>query len=385
MVEMTDPYCRAPWPLFITIVCMALLGACISDPHVPDATSKPLFRHNDLSAPLGARNQGADLEFISFDARSLPVSVWQPAPSLLDGEKNKQVKAVLIALHGMNDYAFAFDQAAQYWAAHNIAVYAYDQRTFGRGRLAGDKWPGTHTLVADLVAVQAAIRARHSDVPLFVLGHSMGGAVVMVANGQGLIDADGVILAAPAIWGGARMPLFYRASLSIAASLAPGKTLTGARAKRQATDNIPVLRVMQKDPNIIRETNLRAVAGLVRLMGAANASVDQQHGDVLFLVGCRDQMVPVADLLDVAGTMSARAPGADTSLRADLQTYPEGWHLLFRDLQAQKVWHDVASWIDRRINAITHTDRLAENDHQKNSAAQPNTRFNQAAPYCPDK
>jgi len=28
--------------------------------------------------------------------------------------------------------------------------------------------------------------------------------------------------------------------------------------------------------------------------------------------------------------------------------YPEGWHLLFRDLQARAVWRDVADWIARR-------------------------------------
>ncbi len=25
--------------------------------------------------------------------------------------------------------------------------------------------------------------------------------------------------------------------------------------------------------------------------------------------------------------------------------YPQGWHLLFRDLQAERVWRDVADWV----------------------------------------
>ena len=31
--------------------------------------------------------------------------------------------------------------------------------------------------------------------------------------------------------------------------------------------------------------------------------------------------------------------------------YPEGWHMLFRDLQARTVWGDVAEWIAGRSEA----------------------------------
>ena len=31
--------------------------------------------------------------------------------------------------------------------------------------------------------------------------------------------------------------------------------------------------------------------------------------------------------------------------------YPKGWHMLFRDLQAETVWRDVAAWISVRIEA----------------------------------
>jgi alpha-beta hydrolase superfamily lysophospholipase len=39
---------------------------------------------------------------------------------------------VIIAVHGMNDYAGAFHAAGAWWSAHGAIVYAYDQHGFGR-------------------------------------------------------------------------------------------------------------------------------------------------------------------------------------------------------------------------------------------------------------
>jgi len=92
---------------------------------------------------------------------------------------------------------------------------------------------------------------------------------------------------------------------------------------------------------------LRAIAGLVRLMGRANAASTEQRGSILFLIGCRDEMVPIDDLLAVANAAKRALPD-----QVKINTYENGWHLLFRDLQAQTVWRDVADWVtDSRPNS----------------------------------
>ena len=66
--------------------------------------------------------QGPRLEqtaFVSFDGARLGLQHWEPA-----GEP----WAVIVGLHGMNDYSNAFHLAAPWWAQQGIATYAYDQR-----------------------------------------------------------------------------------------------------------------------------------------------------------------------------------------------------------------------------------------------------------------
>ncbi|MEO1427129.1 MAG: alpha/beta fold hydrolase, partial [Pseudomonadota bacterium] len=341
------------------IALAAVLGGCISDPDIAPPVRMPALVGLDTADP-------DDDAVISTDGTALAMTVWQAASI------GTAPNAILIAVHGMNDYAHAFAGAGAAWSAAGLTVYAYDQRSFGRNHRAGSPWPGTAQLVLDLQAMVTAVRAHHPGVPVFVLGHSMGGALAMAANRTdrstaAMPLADGVILAAPAIWGGARMPLAYRMTLSIAATFAPGKTLTGARAARQSTDNIPILRGMQADPFVVKETPLRTIAGLVRLMGRANQSAHHQQGEVLFLMGCRDELVPVNDLADVARTISDTLPTQTTMI-----AYPAGWHLLFRDLQAHRVWTDVADWVlartqnsKPRVIAIHDT-----NDEQTGACAQ---------------
>src|SRR5579859_28988 len=57
------------------------------------------------------------------NSASLPLQSWLP--------KNKP-KAVIIALHGFNDYNHAFQGTGEFFRSHGIAVIAYDQRGFGK-------------------------------------------------------------------------------------------------------------------------------------------------------------------------------------------------------------------------------------------------------------
>ncbi|WP_165793503.1 alpha/beta hydrolase [Hyphococcus luteus] len=289
------------------------LSACVSFPDAPPAQVEPRFEADGLR---------------SIDGAVLGVQTWEAeAP-----------RAAVIALHGMNDYSHMYDEPAAYWAEKGVTVYAIDQRGFGRSPDFGH-WVGEETMVADLRAAVTAAKAKHAGLPVFVLGHSMGAGVILAAEAEAPLGADGLILAAPGVWGGAALPIPYRLSANIAATFAPGKTLTGERAQRQATDNIEALREMAKDPLVIKETRLDAVVGVTRVMGAAYGGAKEVRGDILFLMGEKDEIIPLKAMEKTAMRLSG-----DVTFRR----YPQGWHMLFRDLQAERVWSDVADWISKQ-------------------------------------
>jgi alpha-beta hydrolase superfamily lysophospholipase len=259
------------------------------------------------------------------DGSALALTVWEP----------DEPRAAILAIHGFGDHGRStFGQAAAFWAGRGIATLAVDQRGFGRNPSNG-RWPGADELIADAVSVSAQIRARFPCVPLTVVGHSMGGGVVLAAAAHGL-RADGIVLAAPAIWGDERLNPLHRLAAWTAAAVAPEHRFTGEGLVRiQASDNLEALRQMANDPLYIGRPSARELLGLVRVMDRAAAVAAQVEHPALLLLGEKDQIVP-----------NAAADAVFAELRGPKQviTYPTGWHLLFRDLQALNVWRDVAIW-----------------------------------------
>lgn len=303
----------------MVLVLLAAAG-CVSFPDAPMATTTPKV---------------VDGAIVSMDGVALATEVWAAeAP-----------RAIIIAVHGMNDYSHAFAGPGAWWAENaSITTYAFDQRGFGNTPEFG-RWAGGDTMRADLRAAVGAVRRRHPETPVYVLGHSMGAAVAMAAEADAPLGADGLVLAAPGVWGGGQMPIFYRATLNLAAAFAPGKTLTGERAARQATDNIEILRAMNADPLVIKETRLDAILGVVRVMGKGAKEAGGVTADVLYLIGEKDEIIPLDALEKTYRKLE----------NAELRRYPDGWHLLFRDLQAERVWRDIADWIIEREDAAVIT------------------------------
>ncbi len=290
----------------------------------------------DLAAP--ALNGD---HFLARDGARLPLKSWLPDGVRPTTRATARPTAVIIALHGFNDYSNFFDAPGAWLATRGIASYAYDQRGFGAAPGRG-YWPGTTALIDDLGTLNALVRARHPGVPVYVLGESMGGAVALVAASgeRSGLNVDGVILSAPAVWGRATMPWYQTGALWISAHTVPGVTLSGRGLKIVASDNIEMLRALGRDPLVIKETRIDAIYGLTELMDAALEASARLVLPALILYGEKDEIIP----REPTERMLASLPEAGKD-RRKVVYYENGYHMLLRDLQAETVWSDIAAWI----------------------------------------
>lgn len=282
-----------------------------------------------LVQPPGAYLAAPRLEadrVIAADGAALPLSVWQPqgAP-----------RAVVLALHGFNDYRHAFAEVGPFLAARGIVTYAYDQRGFGATAQRGI-WPGTARLVDDARTVAALLRQRYPGRPLYLLGESMGGAVAMSVLAETPEAADGAALVAAAVWGRATMNPLQRAALWLLAHSFPGLRLSGRGLGIVASDNQAMLRALSKDPLMLKEARADALWGLVNLMDRALAAAPRLTVPALVLYGEHDEIIPrrPACRMLLALASSAR-----------IAIYPNGYHMLTRDLEARVVLDDLGAWL----------------------------------------
>ncbi len=305
------------------VIRMALIGAILAAtacaprvqaPGVAVGNARPVLEDDAIRTADGVR---------------LPLKRW-PA---------QDPKAIVLALHGMNDYANAFAMVGGWWAEQaDMTVYAYDQRGFGGTDQRGI-WPGPDLLIQDAAAAVSLLKARHPDRPVILLGHSMGGAVALAAVAEGEARPDAVILAAPAVWGWSTLPFPYRAALWTAAHTLPWKTLSGGRAGVTPSDNQEVLEDMSADPMVIKETRIDAAYGLVTLMDRGYRAARPLAVPTLLLYGQKDDLVPEEPVRTVIDRM---CPGG--TLLALI--YQDSYHMLLRDRGAQPIWADGARWVD---------------------------------------
>ena len=266
---------------------------------------------------------------LARDGEKLPLRVWGPA----------RPAAVIVALHGMGDYSNFIALPATAWATQGIATLAYDQRGFGASDHPG-LWAGSDAMRADFEDAVAAAHARYPGVPLYALGESMGGAVVLSdLAGPHPPALDGVILVAPAVWSRSDMPLSYRIVLWLTAHTLPGLTVSGRGVVHiWPSDNIAMLRAYSRDPLVQKVTRADAVWGLATLMDEGRHAPEHLGATppILLVYGSRDQVIPAAPTQAVVAALGARAV---------VHRYDRGYHMLLRDVDGPVVWDDVLRWI----------------------------------------
>jgi acylglycerol lipase len=276
-----------------------------------------------------------ETSFISNDGTELPLRVWKP-PGGVDA-----ARFILIAVHGFNDYSNFIKSSARYFNKHQIAVYAYDQRGFGNAPVKG-KWSSTEAMAQDLKILTRLIAQKHPDQPIYLLGHSMGGAVVILAMaGDEHPDIAGAILVAPAVWARSTIPFYQNAALWLVAHTIPWYTVTGEGLGRKPSDNIEMLKEQGRDPLVIKGTRYDTIYGLQSLMDSAYSAADHYKLKTLVLYGNHDEIIPEKPVLDAFRRFPADPPGQKQLIR-----YENGYHMLLRDLQAENAMKDIVAWIN---------------------------------------
>lgn len=309
--------------LYLILLCLLNLTSACAPQFTP------------VHDPALAAPELKEAAFISFDGTELPLRSWLP-----EGGMDK-AGVIFIAVHGFNDYSNFIKKGAEFFSSRGIAVYAYDQRGFGNAPVRG-LWSSSDAMARDLKTLVRLVGQKHPDLPIYLLGHSMGGAVIIKAMaGENHPEVSGAILVAPAVWSRSTIPFYQNGALWLVAHAVPGYTATGKILNRKACSDSGALRELGSDPLVIKDTRFDTIYGLQGLMDAAYAAADSFTLKTLVLYGHNDQIIPEKPILDVFNGFPAEPAG-----RKKLILYENGYHMLLRDLQREDVMRDIAAWIN---------------------------------------
>jgi alpha-beta hydrolase superfamily lysophospholipase len=262
---------------------------------------------------------------------SLFRQTWRPAGP---------TRAVLINVHGLGDHSGLYPALVEHFTARGIAVYAFDLR--GNGRSPGqrgyvERWD---QYVEDLERFIAVVRREEPDRPVFLLGNSLGGLIVLDYARHRPEGLRGIIAASPPL-GRLGVPAPLLALGRVLSRVWPRFSVrTGMDLSGLARDPV-VVETALADPLFHRLGTARLSTEVVAAIARVQAAAPRFPLPLLVIHGSADRMVPP----DGSRAFVPRVGHPDRELRE----YPGAFHVLFADLDRERVLTDVEQWIVARL------------------------------------
>lgn len=262
------------------------------------------------------------------------------------------VRAVLVIVHGMGEHSLRYAETAEFFADNGFVVYAYDHRGHGLSKLDGREHGdlgenGWASLVNEIgIIVDHAVR-EHPDLPLVILGHSMGS----FATQQYLLSnsdvPDAVILSGTAALDGLEPALDLDEGVDLSAfnaPFAPARTDFDWLSRDEA----------EVDKYVADEMcgfGIDAASGKAMFIDARPlgdvAVVGEMRSELPILVAVGEHD-PVNGQLALANLLLAHyAAGGLTDVT--LQSYPEARHEILNETNRAQVRADLLEWTQERL------------------------------------
>jgi len=274
-----------------------------------------------------------DQALTARDGARLPVHKW-----LSDAV---DPKAVIVAIHGFAQYGGVFRYPGPALEARGISVFAIDLRGNGGAPEMG-VWPEHELLIEDAQALVSEVRKAHPKTPIYLLGYSMGAALTLDAMTRpDAPPVSGLILAASGLRSWQTLSPLERSAFWLAAHTAPWKELDSWALTPVVTDNQAFMTENMEDPLVQGDIRIDVFYGVVRFMDRAWTSLDRLNLSTLVLYGDKDLVIPceLVERFNI-GLAAQNRPGRTYA------QYPNGYHLLLWDNEADRVLDDIASWIE---------------------------------------
>ena len=248
-------------------------------------------------------------------------------------------RAVIVVSHGLAEHGGRYETLAAELVQRDYAVYAVDHRGHGRSSGPRANIDRFSYLVSDFCAFTGRCARQHPDTPVYMLGHSMGGAVAFASALRLQDSLRGLVLSAPALATDQKVPPLQEMFVRFLSVVAPNTGALTLPANAVSRDPSVVARY-EADP-LVHHKAIPART-LVELLGAMQgfpASARELRLPTLILHGTADTLVPLAATRPVYQAFGTRD--------RIVKLYDGLYHEVFNEPERERVTADLFRWLER--------------------------------------
>lgn len=252
-------------------------------------------------------------------------------------------RAAFLLVHGLAEHSGRYEDFVAHFRAAGVACYALDLRGHGLSdgkRVHVDSFDDYRR---DVEAVREVVQRHHPDLPLFLVGHSMGGVIVLR---HVLLDSSGLagaIVSSPGLAAhpGVHPALPIRLLAKLLLRVAPRLQVPSGLPAKFVSRDPEVVAAYEADPLV----SSSASSGWYHAMLDAQREVQRRAADldlpILVMQSGDDRLV------DPAAT-EAWVRAAPTRL-VTYQRWTGLYHEMFHEPEKDRVFDFTREWLERRL------------------------------------
>lgn len=276
-----------------------------------------------------------EAEVDSYDGTGLFCRIYQhPFP-----------RGIVLLVHGFGEHSGRYQHVVEHLMINGFSCFVYDQRCHGRSPGTRGEIKQHETMLADLSAVMRHVEHIMPDTPLFLFGHSSGGALVALRSVLTGLPATlrGMILSAPAVQEGVGWINFRL--LRVASKLLPKIPIVASPSLDGLSRDPDIGKRAARDPYYFRG-KLGLKTGFELRKGAyrVNKLMSQIFLPTLILHGTDDPYCRLKGSELLYDRISSR----DKTLR----TYDGYFHEILNEYGKEAVMRDITDWLLQRATRL---------------------------------
>lgn len=260
-------------------------------------------------------------------------------------------QAVLAIVHGIGEHSGRYRNIVQVLVPRGVAVYGLDNRGHGRSPGPRGHINSFSEFRGDVGAFLKHVGAQWPNVPLFLMGHSMGGLIVLDYALHEPDGLSGVISASPHLADPPVSPVLVMLS-QIMSRVWPSLTLDIGLETDNLSRDTAVVEAYLSDPLVHSKASARLGTELSDTVMWVQDHASELTLPLLMTHGSADK------LTNPEG--SRRFYENASSPQKQRIVYTDGYHELHNDIHRERVIIDLAQWLEGQVQDITTRRRESQ-------------------------
>ncbi|XP_077849844.1 monoglyceride lipase isoform X6 [Macaca mulatta] len=271
--------------------------------------------------------------------KSHPSPIW----AFLTRLPSRPSRALIFVSHGAGEHCGRYEELAQMLMGLDLLVFAHDH--VGHGQSEGERMVVSdfHVFVRDVLQHVDSMQKDYPGLPVFLLGHSMGGAIAILTAAERPGHFAGMVLISPLVLANPESATTFKVLAAKVLNLVLPNLSLGPIDSSVLSRNKTEVDIYNSDPLICR-AGLKVCFGiqLLNAVSRVERALPKLTVPFLLLQGSADR------LCDSKGAylLMESAKSQDKTLKI----YEGAYHVLHKELPevTNSVFHEINMWVSQR-------------------------------------